>query len=70
MSRWHCRVQRGVDTGPQTKVAIVGTGMAGLVTAYLLSRDEQTRYAVTLFEKVCTIRAPQAATVSTLADQT
>lgn len=34
------------------KVAVVGTGMAGLVTAYLLSHDEQNRYAVTLFEKV------------------
>lgn len=34
------------------KVAVVGTGMAGLVTAYLLSHDEQDRYAVTLFEKV------------------
>lgn len=34
------------------RVAIVGTGMAGLATAYLLSHDKQNRYVVTLFEKV------------------
>ncbi|EON68880.1 hypothetical protein W97_08138 [Coniosporium apollinis CBS 100218] len=34
----------------QIRVAIVGSGMAGLVTAYLLNRDVQSRYAVTLFE--------------------
>jgi 2-polyprenyl-6-methoxyphenol hydroxylase-like FAD-dependent oxidoreductase len=34
------------------KVAIVGSGMAGLVTAYLLARDKKQRYAVTVFEKV------------------
>lgn len=33
-------------------VAVVGTGLAGLVTAYLLHNDPQGRYHVTLFEKV------------------
>ena len=32
------------------RVAIVGSGMAGLVTAYLINGDAQSRYAVTLFE--------------------
>ncbi|KAK4998304.1 hypothetical protein LTR66_002450 [Elasticomyces elasticus] len=40
-------VQKG-----QTRVAVVGSGMAGLVTAYLLHRDIQSRYAVTIFEGV------------------
>ncbi|WQF83637.1 Putative amine oxidase, FAD/NAD(P)-binding domain superfamily [Colletotrichum destructivum] len=33
------------------RVALVGTGLAGLTTAYLLQNDEQRRYAVTLFEQ-------------------
>ncbi|KAF4776195.1 hypothetical protein HER10_EVM0004247 [Colletotrichum scovillei] len=33
------------------RVAVVGTGLAGLSTAYLLQNDEQQRYAVTLFEQ-------------------
>ncbi|KAK1463547.1 hypothetical protein CMEL01_13616 [Colletotrichum melonis] len=33
------------------RVAVVGTGLAGLSTAYLLQNDEQHRYAVTLFEQ-------------------
>ncbi|KAK8064345.1 FAD/NAD(P)-binding domain-containing protein [Apiospora phragmitis] len=33
------------------KVAVVGTGMAGLATGYLLQHDELQRYSVTLFEK-------------------
>ncbi|KAJ5081498.1 hypothetical protein NUU61_009762 [Penicillium alfredii] len=32
-------------------VAVVGTGMAGLVTAHLLHQDPQKRYRVTLLEK-------------------
>lgn len=32
------------------RVAIVGSGMAGLVTAYLLNQDVHQRYAVSLFE--------------------
>lgn len=38
--------------GNKMKVAIVGTGMAGLATGYLLQQDELQRYSVTLFEKV------------------
>ena len=34
------------------KVAVVGSGMAGLVTAYLLHHDLQQRYSVTVFESV------------------
>lgn len=33
-------------------VAVVGSGMAGLTTAYLLHRDPQQRYRVILLEKV------------------
>lgn len=36
---------------PRT-VAVVGSGMAGLVTAYLLHQDPQRRFRVTLLEKV------------------
>ncbi|ETS81804.1 hypothetical protein PFICI_06806 [Pestalotiopsis fici W106-1] len=35
----------------QTPVAVVGTGLAGLVTAYLLHNDPLQRFHVTLFEK-------------------
>ena len=34
------------------KVAIVGSGMAGLVTAHLLHHDLRQRYSVTVFESV------------------
>lgn len=34
-------------------VAVVGTGLAGLVTAYLLHHDPRQRYQVKLLEKVC-----------------
>ena len=34
-------------------VAVVGTGMAGLVTAYLLHHDPQQRFRVHLLDKVC-----------------
>lgn len=33
-------------------VAIIGSGMAGLVTAYLLRRDPLQRYEVEIFETV------------------
>ncbi|KAL7942727.1 hypothetical protein V8C42DRAFT_331744 [Trichoderma barbatum] len=35
----------------KTRVAIIGTGLAGLTTAYLLQHDKQKRYQVTLFEQ-------------------
>lgn len=34
------------------RVAVVGTGMAGLATAHLLHQDPQKRYQVTVIEKV------------------
>jgi NADPH-dependent 2,4-dienoyl-CoA reductase/sulfur reductase-like enzyme len=40
------------------KVAIVGSGMAGLVTAYLLHHDLHQRYSVTVFESVRIRRMP------------
>lgn len=33
-------------------VAVVGSGMAGLVTAFLLQQDKKNRYDVQLFETV------------------
>ncbi|KAK1241042.1 hypothetical protein MKX08_001016 [Trichoderma sp. CBMAI-0020] len=38
--------------GRKRRVAIIGTGLAGLTTAYLLHQDTQKRYEVTLFEQV------------------
>ncbi|KAL0940506.1 uncharacterized protein CTRU02_203269 [Colletotrichum truncatum] len=37
------------------RVAVVGTGLAGLTTAYLLQSDEKQRYTVTLFEQAETL---------------
>lgn len=37
---------------PQAKVAVIGTGLAGLTTGYLLQQDAQQRYAVTLIDQV------------------
>lgn len=34
------------------KVAIIGSGMAGLVTAYLLQTDPSSRFEVEVFETV------------------
>lgn len=34
------------------RVAIVGTGLAGLTTGYLLAEDLKSRYACTIFESV------------------
>jgi cation diffusion facilitator CzcD-associated flavoprotein CzcO len=39
-------------TEGQARVAIIGTGLAGLTTAHLLHNDERQRYSVTLFEQV------------------
>lgn len=33
-------------------VAVVGTGMAGLITAYILRNDSRGRFDVEVFEKV------------------
>lgn len=40
------------------RVAIIGTGLAGLSTAYLLQNDGHKRYAVTLFEQVRALSHP------------
>ncbi|KAH6988125.1 hypothetical protein BKA56DRAFT_545033 [Ilyonectria sp. MPI-CAGE-AT-0026] len=40
------------------RVAIIGTGLAGLSTAYLLHNDGHKRYAVTLFEQVRALSHP------------
>jgi predicted NAD/FAD-binding protein len=37
---------------PQQRVAIVGSGLAGLVSAHLLHNDRRQRYAVKVFESV------------------
>lgn len=44
----------GMEPGPGLKcrVAVVGSGMAGLVTAYLLHQDPEHRYQVEIFEIV------------------
>ncbi|KAI3558387.1 hypothetical protein CABS02_01534, partial [Colletotrichum abscissum] len=42
---------RNMSRQAPLRVAVVGTGLAGLSTAYLLQNDEQQRYAVTLFEQ-------------------
>lgn len=42
-----------MEKDPQPRrVAVVGTGMAGLATAHLLHQDPLKRYQVTLLEKV------------------
>lgn len=46
------RQGKAADGERKTRVAIIGTGLAGLTTAYLLHRDSQKRYDVTLFEQV------------------
>lgn len=40
------------DQNGKCQVAVVGSGMAGLVTAYLLNRDPEQRYNVEVFELV------------------
>lgn len=42
---------RRAGDAPRTRVAVIGTGLAGLTTAYLLQTDDKERYAVALFEK-------------------
>jgi 2-polyprenyl-6-methoxyphenol hydroxylase-like FAD-dependent oxidoreductase len=44
------------DSPVQNRVAIVGTGLAGLTTAHLLHNDQERRYRVTLFEQVRILR--------------
>jgi protoporphyrinogen oxidase len=37
---------------PKQRVAVIGSGMAGLVAAFLVQRDTKCRYKVEVFEKV------------------
>jgi 2-polyprenyl-6-methoxyphenol hydroxylase-like FAD-dependent oxidoreductase len=37
---------------PHERVAIIGSGLAGLVSANLLNNDPRQRYAVKVFESV------------------
>lgn len=37
---------------PRTTVAIIGSGMAGLVTGYLLKQDQSQQFDVQVFEMV------------------
>ncbi|MBZ6431887.1 MAG: NAD(P)-binding protein [Acinetobacter pittii] len=37
---------------PRKNVAVIGTGMAGLVVAYILRNDSRGRFEVEVFEKV------------------
>jgi protoporphyrinogen oxidase len=41
-----------MEPARKLRVAVVGSGMAGLVTAYLLHGDAEQRYDVTIFEEV------------------
>lgn len=40
------------DPNLKCRVAVVGSGMAGLVTGYLLNQDPERRYEVEVFEIV------------------
>jgi len=42
------------EADSRIRTVIIGTGLAGLTTAYLLHNDERKRYAVTLMEQVST----------------
>ena len=41
-----------MDSVSELRVAIIGSGMAGLVIAHLLNGDRKGGYAVTVFESV------------------
>lgn len=42
-----------MDSPQHARVAVVGSGMAGLVVAHLLKQDSRQRYTVKVFESVC-----------------
>ena len=44
---------------PRKRVAVIGSGLAGLTAAYLLQRDPKQRYEVTVFESVSTSVHPE-----------
>ena len=45
-----------LEGGCQKSVAIIGSGLAGLVSAYLLTQDKGQRFDVEVFETVCMCR--------------
>lgn len=49
-----CRATNAMSKQSHAKktVAVVGSGLAGLTSAYLLARDSQERYDVEVFEMV------------------
>lgn len=40
------------QTEGQKSIAVIGSGMAGLVTAYLIRRDNKRQYDVQIYESV------------------
>lgn len=44
--------EKDQQRGDQARVAVIGTGLAGLTTAWLLTHDDRSRFNVTLFEQV------------------
>lgn len=50
------RRPKEATTDEQISVAIVGTGLAGLTTAYILNSDTEQRYRISLFEQVRWVR--------------
>ncbi|KAJ4309755.1 hypothetical protein N0V94_008781 [Neodidymelliopsis sp. IMI 364377] len=49
-----------MESQQHMRVAVVGSGMAGLVTAHLLQRDRRQRYAVKVFESGNTLSLDSA----------
>lgn len=45
-------MQEPSHSNGRTSVAVVGTGMAGLVSAYLLNKDPERRFDIEVFEAV------------------
>lgn len=51
---------------PRQRVAVVGSGLAGLTAAYLLQHDSEQRYEVIVFESVSTSVRPGSSTSALL----
>lgn len=47
----HALYESAASTEQKTRVAIIGSGLAGLATAHLLQNDDQERFEVSLFEQ-------------------
>jgi predicted NAD/FAD-binding protein len=55
--------KQSIDDVGKSRIAIIGTGLAGLTTGYLLQADERKRYSVTLFEQVRDIHSVQSSSI-------